>query len=134
MDLAFSQIRYLLFCEALESANVPQMLAVSVGLVLPQIMKQWDVKYPSMLIAALYAGALVGAVVCGYAVDYVGRKIVWQISLFVVSIFTMIAASSPNFAALAVFIGFQTVGAGGNRKHLVRLLELSTDKRKLPLT
>jgi MFS family permease len=93
-----------------------QMLVVSVGLVIPQIMKQWNVQYPSMLIAALYAGSLVGAIVCGYAVDYVGRKIVWQVSLFIVTIFTMVAASSPNFAALAVFIGLQTVGAGGNSK------------------
>ena len=92
------------------------MLVISVGLVIPQITKQWNVEHPSMLIAALYAGSLVGAILCGYAVDYVGRKIVWQVSLFVVTIFTMVAASSPNFAALAVFIAFQTVGAGGNRQ------------------
>lgn len=69
-----------------------------------------------MLIAALYAGSLVGAMVAGYAVDFVGRKIVWQISLFIVSIFTMVAASSPNFIALAIFISLQTIGAGGNSK------------------
>lgn len=90
------------------------MLVVSIGLVIPQIVKQWDVRYPSMLIAALYAGSLVGAILCGFAIDYVGRKIVWQTSLFVVTIFTMVAAGSPNFAALAIFIGLQTIGAGGN--------------------
>lgn len=93
------------------------MLVVSVGLVIPQIMKQWNIEHPSMLIAALYAGSLVGAIVAGYAVDLVGRKIVWQVSLFIVTIFTMVAASSPDFTALAIFIGLQTVGAGGNSKH-----------------
>ncbi|PLB53076.1 sugar transporter [Aspergillus steynii IBT 23096] len=93
---------------------VDQMLAVSVGLVLPQITKQWDTKYPSMLTAALYSGSLVGALGCGHAADMIGRRLVWQISLFVVTIFTMIAAASPNFAALAAFIGLQMVGGGGN--------------------
>lgn len=90
------------------------MLVVSIGLVIPQIVKQWNVKYPSMLVAALYTGSLIGAALCGFGIDYIGRKIVWQSSLFVVTIFTMLAASSPNFTALALFIGFQTIGAGGN--------------------
>src|SRR5690349_13209954 len=92
------------------------MLVVSIGLVIPQIVKQWDVKYPSMLVASLYAGSLVGAALCGFAIDYSGRRLVWQTSLFVVTIFTMVAASSPNFTALAILFGFQTVGAGGNSK------------------
>ncbi|KAL6702384.1 hypothetical protein ACN47E_002350 [Coniothyrium glycines] len=93
---------------------VDQMLVVSIGLVIPQIVKQWDVKYPSMLVASLYSGSLVGALLCGFLIDIVGRKVVWQVSLFVVTITTLIAAGSPNFTALAIFIGFQTVGAGGN--------------------
>lgn len=93
------------------------MLVVSIGLVIPQILKQWEVKYPAMLVTALYAGSLVGAILCGFGIDYLGRKIVWQSSLFVVTIFTMLAAASPNFAALAIFIGFQTIGAGGNREY-----------------
>ncbi|XHF99942.1 hypothetical protein AWENTII_003423 [Aspergillus wentii] len=93
---------------------VDQMLAVSVGLVLPQVKKQWDVQYPSMITAALYAGSLVGAIICGLAADLVGRRLLWQISLFVVTVFTMIAAASPSFTALAVFIGLQSIGAGGN--------------------
>ena len=92
------------------------MLVVSIGLVIPQIVKQWDIKYLSMLVAALYAGSLVGAAIVGFSIDYLGRKVVWQSSLFVVTIFTMIAASSPSFADLAIFIGLQTVGAEGNSK------------------
>lgn len=91
------------------------MLAISVGLVLPQVMKEWSVQTPRMLVASLYAGLLAGALICGPAVDIIGRKLVWQGSLFVVTIFTMVAAGSPNFPALAVFIAFQAAGAGGNR-------------------
>lgn len=92
------------------------MLVVSVGLVIPQIVKQWDVTYPSMITAALYTGSLIGALSCGLAADLIGRKLIWQLSLFVVTIFTLVAAASPNFTALAIFIGLQTIGAGGNSK------------------
>lgn len=77
---------------------------VSIGLVIPQIVKQWDVKYPSMLVAALFARSLVGAAVYGSAIDCLGRKLVWQTSLFVVTCFTMVAAASSDFVALAIFI------------------------------
>lgn len=90
------------------------MLVVSVGLVMPQVTKEWDVRYPSMITAALYAGSLVGAILCGYAADVIGRRLIWQLSLLEVTIFTMVSAASPNFTALALFIGLQTIGAGGN--------------------
>ncbi|KAM0414683.1 hypothetical protein ACHAPT_013486, partial [Fusarium lateritium] len=67
-----------------------------------------------MIIAALYAGSLMGAVNCGFGVDIIGRKLVWQFTLLFVTIFTLISAGSPNFAALCVFIGLQGIGAGGN--------------------
>lgn len=90
------------------------MLVISVGLVQPQIVKQWSVKYPEMIIAALYVGALLGAILCGFAVDIIGRRLVWQVSLMFVTIWTLVAAASPNFAALAVFVGLQSIGGGGN--------------------
>ncbi|OAL43411.1 sugar transporter [Pyrenochaeta sp. DS3sAY3a] len=113
-SLGFGRYQWEMFFTCGFGFLVDQMLVVSVGLVIPQIMKQWDVKYPSMLIASLYAGSLVGALLCGLLLDVIGRKLVWQTSLFAVTIFTLIAASSPNFTALALFIGFQCVGAGGN--------------------
>ncbi|KAH7405625.1 sugar transporter [Phaeosphaeria sp. MPI-PUGE-AT-0046c] len=113
-SLGFGKYQWKMFFTCGFGFLVDQMLVVSVGLVIPQITKQWDVKYPSMLIASLYAGALVGALLCGFLLDTIGRKLVWQNSLFVVTIFTLIAASSPNFTALAIFIGLQCVGAGGN--------------------
>jgi MFS family permease len=94
--------------------NLPQMLVVSIGVVMPQVTKQWDVERAGLITASLYTGSLIGAVLCGYFLDIVGRKLVWQGSLFVVTVFTLIAAGSPNFTALAIFIGLQTIGAGGN--------------------
>lgn len=92
------------------------MLPVAVSLALPQVTKQWEIKYPELIILALYAGSLVGALICGLTVDFLGRKLVWQTSLLIVTIFTLVSASSPNFAALCVFVGFQGLAAGGNCK------------------
>lgn len=91
------------------------MLAISLSLILPQIGKQWNVKHSEFAVAALYAGSLLGAILCGLSVDVIGRKLVWQVSILVVAVFTMIEAASPNFASLCVLIVLQTTGAGGNR-------------------
>ncbi|KAF5013019.1 hypothetical protein FDECE_966 [Fusarium decemcellulare] len=113
-QIGFGKYQWKLFCTCGFGFLLDQMLPVAAGLVLPQVQKQWHIKYPPMIIAALYAGSLVGAVVCGFGVDIIGRRLVWQTSLMFVTIFTLVCAASPNFAALCVFIGLQGVGAGGN--------------------
>ncbi|KEF51730.1 uncharacterized protein A1O9_12067 [Exophiala aquamarina CBS 119918] len=90
------------------------MLLVSVGLVIPQVGKEFVSKSPSFAVMALYVGLLVGALSCGFLVDLIGRRLVWIMSLFLVSIFTMICAAAPNFAALCVFIVLQAIAGGGN--------------------
>lgn len=69
-----------------------------------------------MASVAQYAGLLLGAVLSGLFADIFGRSLVWQVSLFGVAIWTTICAASPNFPALAVFIGIMGFFAGGNRK------------------
>ncbi|KAM3451585.1 hypothetical protein BB8028_0005g11840 [Beauveria bassiana] len=90
------------------------MLPASVGIVLPQIVKQWSVKYPSMILLPGGVGALLGALLCGMFADFVGRIVIWRCSLLLVAVFTLTAAASPNFTVLSVFLGLQTLAAGGN--------------------
>ncbi|KAF4465711.1 sugar transporter [Fusarium albosuccineum] len=54
---------------------------------------------------------LTGALSCGILVDIIGRRLVWQTSLIMVTVFTLICAGSPNFPALCVFVALQAVGA-----------------------
>ncbi|KAJ0123908.1 hypothetical protein J7T55_012380 [Diaporthe amygdali] len=93
---------------------VDQMLLVSVSLVTPQASMEFDPQYPTLLSAALYAGLVIGALSVGQLADIVGRFLVWQLSIFGVAIFSMIAASAPNWTALNVFVALTGIFGGGN--------------------
>lgn len=91
------------------------MLLVSVSLVTPQAAMEFGPRYETLLSAGLYAGLLVGALTLGIAADNFGRRLIWQLSIFGVSIIVLVAASSPNWAALNVWVAISGYFAGGNR-------------------
>ncbi|KAH7173167.1 putative sugar transporter [Fusarium flagelliforme] len=90
------------------------MILVSISLVTPQAAMEFGPRYATLLSASLYAGMLFGAVVLGGLADNIGRRLVWQLSIFGCSIVTTVAACSPNWAALNIFIVLIGVFAGGN--------------------
>ncbi|KAJ3512678.1 hypothetical protein NM208_g15290 [Fusarium decemcellulare] len=106
-EIGFGRYQWKLFATCGFGYLLDQMLPVAASLVLPQIVKEWNIKYPEMIIAALYAGSLTGALSCGILVDIIGRRLVWQTSLIMVTVFTLICAGSLNFPALCVFIALQ---------------------------
>ncbi|KAL5342056.1 major facilitator superfamily domain-containing protein [Aspergillus crustosus] len=93
---------------------VDQMLLISVTIIMPNAAKEFGPKYQTLLSASLYAGLFVGAVVCSLVADILGRKMVWQLSRFGVSIVTLLAASSPNWGALNVWTSLCGMLAGSN--------------------
>ena len=92
------------------------MLLVSISLVTPQASMEFSPKYATLLPASQYAGLLVGAIVLGTLADNFGRRVIWQVSIFGVSIVTLLAASSPNWATLNWWVALTSLFAGGNRK------------------
>ncbi|KAF4503276.1 MFS-type transporter [Fusarium agapanthi] len=72
---------------------VDQMVLVSISLVPPQAAMEFGPRYATLLSAS---------------------SLVWQASIFGCSIFTAIAACSPNWAALNVFLALIGLLAGGN--------------------
>lgn len=93
------------------------MILVSISLVTPQSAMEFGPRYATLLSASLYSGMLFGAVVLGGLADNIGRRLVWQASIFGCSIVTIVAASSPNWTALNVFIVLIGIFAGGNRQY-----------------
>ncbi|EXJ88754.1 hypothetical protein A1O3_01818 [Capronia epimyces CBS 606.96] len=91
-----------------------QILLVAVGLVLPQIVKEFKTDNANYVVFALYVGLLAGAVTCGSLVDLFGRRLVWILSLLLTSVMAMVCASAPNFVVLCVFTAIEAFVGGGN--------------------
>lgn len=79
-----------------------------------QAVLEFQPSYTKGLTIALYIGMLVGALFWGFFADIIGRKTAFNISLFICSIFTIVAGASPNWASLGFFITAAAFGAGGN--------------------
>jgi MFS family permease len=59
-------------------------------------------------------GMLFGALFWGLSADIIGRRLCFNVSLFICSIFATVAGAAPNWIALSVFIAFLGFGGGGN--------------------
>jgi hypothetical protein len=59
-------------------------------------------------------GLLVGAVFWGFGCDIFGRRWAFNLTLGITGVFGLIAAGSPNFAAIGCFAALWSVGVGGN--------------------
>lgn len=103
------------------------MVLVSISLVTPQAAMEFGPRYATLLSASSYAGLLIGALFLGTLADNFGRRLVWQASIFGCSIMTTIAACSPNWAALNVFVALIGLFAGGNRKSSLSQYIISCD-------
>jgi MFS family permease len=70
--------------------------------------------YPNGLTIAAYVGMLVGALFWGIGADIIGRKIAFNVSLVICSIFAIVAGASPSWEVLGLFVCLSAFGAGGN--------------------
>lgn len=92
------------------------MLLVSISLVPARAAAEFAPRHSTLISSFNYAGLLLGAIVFGALADTIGRKLVWQASLFGVCIFVMAAAGSPSWGALTAFVTIYGFFAGGNRE------------------
>ncbi|KAI8937625.1 hypothetical protein NX059_005334 [Plenodomus lindquistii] len=57
---------------------------------------------------------LVGALFWGLSADIIGRKIAFNSSLIICSVFAIVAGASPNWEVLGLFVCLSSFGGGGN--------------------
>lgn len=79
-----------------------------------QAIYEFQPSYSTGLTIAVYVGMLVGALFWGLSADVIGRRFAFNVSLFISSIFTIVAGASPNWIVLGLFISLSAFGAGGN--------------------
>jgi MFS family permease len=70
--------------------------------------------YVNAGVVAQNVGLLVGALFWGFTSDIIGRRIAFNLTLFITSIAMIIAGASPNLPFLGAFLAISTFGSGGN--------------------
>ncbi|KAK3171289.1 hypothetical protein OEA41_003373 [Lepraria neglecta] len=84
------------------------------SLILPAITKEFKPSKPPLLSLSQNIGLLVGAIFWGFGCDIFGRRLAFNLTIGITSVFGLIAAGSPNFAAIGCFAALWSVGVGGN--------------------
>lgn len=87
---------------------------VVTSLILTPVTNEFGPSRPPMLTLAQNIGLLFGATFWGFGCDVFGRRWAFNLTIGITSVFGLIAAGSPNFAAVAVFAALWSVGVGGN--------------------
>ena len=90
------------------------MWPIVTSLILPSVALEFHQKRPPLLSLAQNLGLLGGAAFWGFGCDLFGRKWAFNLTIGITAVWGLIAAGSPNFAALGCFAAFWSFGVGGN--------------------
>ena len=90
------------------------MILLIQSIITAQAQKEFHPGYSTGLTIAVYVGMLVGAIFWGFSADIIGRRFAFNVSLFVSSVFTVVAGASPSWVVLGLFVCLSAFGAGGN--------------------
>ncbi|KAG4029458.1 hypothetical protein MFRU_015g00030 [Monilinia fructicola] len=84
------------------------------SLIFTSITNEFAPAYPPLLTLAQNIGLLAGAMFWGFGCDIFGRRLAFNATLGITAVFGLIAAGSPNFAAIGCFAALWSFGVGGN--------------------
>lgn len=84
------------------------------SLIFTPVLNEFGPSRPPLLTLAQNIGLLVGAILWGFGCDVFGRRWAFNLTIGITAVFGLIAAGSPNFAAICTFDALWSVGVGGN--------------------
>lgn len=84
------------------------------SLILEPVSIEFNATKPPLLSLAQNLGLLFGAMFWGFGCDVFGRRWAFNLTIGITAVWGLIAAGSPNFAALGCFAAFWSFGVGGN--------------------
>ncbi|KAG9199475.1 hypothetical protein G6514_008438 [Epicoccum nigrum] len=87
---------------------------ISTSLIFTAVTNEFHPSRPPLLTLSQNIGLLFGAVFWGFGCDIFGRRWAFNLTIGITSVFGLIAAGSPNFAAIGAFAALWSVGVGGN--------------------
>jgi len=107
------QRKLMVICGAGWAADAMEVLLIAFAL--PAIIREWGLSagQAGLLGTAIFLGMLGGAWFWGTISDYIGRKIGFQLTVLVDSIFGFLSALSPGYLWLVIFRTLTGFGVGG---------------------
>jgi putative MFS transporter len=107
------QYKLLAICGASWAADAMEVLIISY--VIPNVIREWSLTsgQAGLIGTAIFIGMLVGAWFWGTITDYVGRKIGFQLTVLVDSVFGFLSALSPGYVWLLLLRAVTGFGVGG---------------------
>jgi putative MFS transporter len=107
------QYKLLAICGIGWAADAMEVIIISY--VIPQVIQEWSLTtgQAGFIGTAIFLGMLIGAWFWGTITDYVGRKIGFQLTVLVDSIFGFLSALSPGYVWLVVLRAITGFGVGG---------------------
>jgi putative MFS transporter len=107
------QHKLLVICGASWAADAMEVIIISY--VIPIVVSQWSLTsgQAGFIGTAIFLGMLIGAWFWGTITDYVGRKIGFQITVLVDSVFGFLSALSPSYIWLVILRTLTGFGVGG---------------------
>jgi len=85
-----------------------------VAIILPQVGKEFNPPHQTFLTLALYVGLIFGASFWGVTADIIGRRLAFNLTLFIAALFGTAAGGGPNFVGVASMVACIGLGTGGN--------------------
>ncbi|KAF9254047.1 MFS general substrate transporter [Marasmius fiardii PR-910] len=85
-----------------------------VAIILPQIKNELNPSRVEFATMSLFIGLVVGASTWGVLADVIGRKLSFNITLFICAVFGIAAGGANNFTTLCALISCLGFGVGGN--------------------
>jgi len=107
------QRKLLAICGAGWAADAMEVLLISFAL--PGVIKEWGLTtaQAGFIGTAIFLGMLAGAWFWGTISDYIGRRIGFQLTVLIDSVFGFLSALSPSYLWLVLLRGITGFGVGG---------------------
>ncbi|KAF2856518.1 membrane transporter [Plenodomus tracheiphilus IPT5] len=113
-EIGFTRYQWKLFVLNGFGYAVDSLILLIQSVIAGQAALEFNPSFQNGLTIAAYVGMLVGALFWGLSADIIGRKIAFNSSLIICSIFAIVAGASPNWEVLGLFVCLSSFGGGGN--------------------
>ncbi|MCJ1293538.1 hypothetical protein MMC34_005093 [Xylographa carneopallida] len=113
-EIGMGKYQWQLFCVVGFGWASDNLWPVVTSLIFTPITNEFSPSKPPLLSLSQNIGLLFGAMFWGFGCDVFGRRWAFNLTIGITAVFGLIAAGSPNFAAIGVFAALWSVGVGGN--------------------